>query len=536
MKHAAGTMPISARHRVAAALAAVVLLIGMLLISRDFGFTWDERFQQKYGEQIWDYYHGRLPRETFNPRPGNQYLYGGLVELLCVAAQQLVRGDLYVIRHVVIAIFGWIGIVFSGLLAARAFGARAGWLAAALLAVSPRYFGDAMNNPKDAPFAALVVVVLYYILNVDKRSGHLPRTLAAKLTAAIALAINVRPLGLVLLLYAGGVIGTLALVAALRSTEPDRWRSLAITAGRLAVMAIVAIPAGTIAWPWAQASPYLRPIEAFLITSRLNWATGFEVLFAGQSVSAGSLPWTYVPTWLAFALPPAVLAGVALSVLVWRRGIDAAVAWAALALFAGTPVLMAIVRNATIYDGIRHLLFIVPPATILAAAGWAAALDARPPARAIVAILLTFGIAEPLFFQIRNHPNQIVYFSPLSGGPRAAFGRYDMDYWANSVLQAVQWSAEVAKRSHMPIGVSGNPAQAVEADAARYRSVWFAPLSSPDFHLDIRLLRGPRDAVREVAARADVLHRVTTADGTPLCVVLPGPAFHRDRDRIQLNP
>jgi hypothetical protein len=38
-------------------------------------------------------------------------------------------------------------------------------------------------------------------------------------------------------------------------------------------------------------------------------------------------------------------------------------------------------------------------------------------------------MAEPLVFQARNHPNQIVYFSPLMGGPKSAFARYDMDYW-----------------------------------------------------------------------------------------------------------
>ena len=529
-------MPVSRGHRWAAVIAAVALLAVMTTISRDFGFTWDERFQQKYGEQIWDYYHGRIPRTDFDTHIGNQYLYGGLVDFLCVAAQHLVRADTYVIRHVVIAVFGWIGIVFSGLLAARSFGPRAGWLAAALLALSPRYFGDAMNNPKDAPFAALAVVALYYVLRVARRPPHLTWGDTAKVTLAIALAINVRPLGLVLFLAAAAIVGLVALVSALQSTEPDRWRAFAGTSGRLALVAIVAVPAGTVAWPWAQASPFVRPVEAFLISSRLNWATGFDVLFAGENVGAGNLPWTYVPTWLVLSLPPVVLAGLALSVRVWRRGFTAAVAYAALTVFAGAPVFLAIVRQATIYDGIRHLLFIVPPLTILAAAGWNAMLDTRLFARTVVASLLMLGLAEPLFFQIRNHPNQIVYFSPLAGGPRAAFLRYDMDYWANSVLQAVRWSAEVAERSHMPIGISGNPGQAVQADAARYRSVWFVPLGSEDFHLDIRLLRGPRDSVREFAARTDILYRVTTDDGTPLCIVLPGPAFHRDRDRIQLNP
>jgi hypothetical protein len=118
-----------------------VLLIAMVALSRDFGFTWDERFQQKYGEEIWEYAHGRLPRAVFDTDEGNQYLYGGLVEIVSVAAQHAVDAETYVVRHAVNAMFGWLGIVVGGIVAGRMFGPRAGWLAGALLAVSPRYFG-----------------------------------------------------------------------------------------------------------------------------------------------------------------------------------------------------------------------------------------------------------------------------------------------------------------------------------------------------------------------------------------------------------
>src|SRR5262245_19593040 len=152
------------RQRLLTIAAALVLLVAMIALSRDFDFTWDERFKQKYGEEIWDYAHGRVARASFDTEWGNQYLYGGLVEVLCVTAQHVFPGDTYVIRHMVIAVFGWAGIVFCGLAAAYAFGTRAGWIAALLLAISPRYFGDAMNNPKDAPFAALAMAALYYTL------------------------------------------------------------------------------------------------------------------------------------------------------------------------------------------------------------------------------------------------------------------------------------------------------------------------------------------------------------------------------------
>lgn len=525
------------RHTWIAAAAALLLLVFMTTMSRDFGFTWDERFQQKYGEEVWEYLHGRLARSTFDTDIGNQYLYGGLVELAAVAAQHAVRADTYVVRHVVTSVFGWLAIVFTGLLAGRLFGRRAGWLAALLLTLSPRFFGHAMNNPKDAPFAAMAIAALYFVLTIDGRPPHLTWRRLAWLALVIALAINIRPLGVILLVYAAGVIMLVAGWSTMSSAAPDRWRTLAMTALKVVVLALVVIPAGTLTWPWAQASPYLRPLQGFFITARLDWARGFEVLYAGKALSAGDLPWTYVPTWLFMTTPAVVLAGLALSPVALRRTAVPWAAWLGLAAFAVTPVVAAIVRHATLYDGIRHLLFISPPLVVLAAAGWSGLLDlARPRFRLLAAAVLCLGLLEPLVFQIRNHPNQVVYFSPLAGGPRAAFARYDMDYWGNSLLEAVDWAAQLAERSGFPIIVSGNPIQVVDADAGRYHSVLSVPRESRNYHLDIRLLRGPAESIREFAGRPDVLYAAKTADGTPLCVVIPGPAYLSVSDDLKFEP
>ena len=40
--------------------AALVLLVGFIALSPDFGATWDERALQTLGEQIWEYFHGRI--------------------------------------------------------------------------------------------------------------------------------------------------------------------------------------------------------------------------------------------------------------------------------------------------------------------------------------------------------------------------------------------------------------------------------------------------------------------------------------------
>src|SRR5207247_11167048 len=164
----------------------------------------------------------------------------------------------------------------------------------------------------------------------------------------------------------------------------------------------------------------------------------------------------YLPTWLGMTLPPVVIAGAALSgARLWRRR-DARVHLAGIWLFVLLPATLAIARHLSFYDGIRHMYFIVPPMAVIAAAGWDSALAARSAARIAVAALLTIGIAEPVIFQIRNHPNQNVYFTPLMGGPRAAYGRFELDYWGNCVLEATAWAEAQARRAGMQFGVADN--------------------------------------------------------------------------------
>jgi hypothetical protein len=518
-------------------VAGAALLAIMLLLSPQFGYTWDERFQQAYGEEIWLYLHGGLPVSTFESASGMQYLYSGLVEVVAVAAQRLSGADTYMVRHAVDAVFGWLGIIWCGLLAARLAGRRAGWLAAGLLTLSPRYFGDAMNNSKDVPFAAFTLIALYYILTISDRPPFLSWRHAAKLAAAIALAINVRPIGVVMIPFAAAVFALFA-ARALLVADPSKPRREVIGAAlggaaRLLAAALAAIPAGTLFWPWAQVRPLTRPIEAFLaLTGGADWTSGYAVLYTGQDLTAGALPWHYLPVWLAISTPPVILAGLALVPLLCRAAHRLRVA--ALAIFAFAPIAAAVIRRPAMYDGMRQMLFLVPPLVVLSAAAWIAAIDfTRGRVRAAVIALLAIGAIEPLIFQLRNHPNQIVYFTPLIGGPRAAFGRFEMDYWANSMLQAVQWSRDLAEQSGMPIVVSGNPWEAVFADAARYHQLAFARRESLDYHVDIRVLRGPSASVRYFAGRPDLLHTVTAADGTPLTVVLQGPAYAELQRQIE---
>ena len=103
-------------------------------------------------------------------------------------------------------------------------------------------------------------------------------------------------------------------------------------------------------------------------------------------------------------------------------------------------------RHATIYDGIRHLLFIVPPLTALAAARVDRCADSRTPRALVVAALASGCSSRRVSAPQSSEPDRVLQSAVRR--PKAAFARYDMDYWANSVLQAVKWSADSRAHRH----------------------------------------------------------------------------------------
>jgi hypothetical protein len=387
-----------------------------------------------------------------------------------------------------------------------------------LLTLAPRFLGDAANNAKDVPFAALTVVALYHLAAVEARRPYLGWRSLSWFALAAAMALDVRAGGLLLVVYLAVVLAVA--VVRSRDTSPGALSSAAL---RWALAALAVLLLGTLFWPWAFERPLVGPLTALTRFSAFFW--NGSVLFAGQMIRAKALPWEYVPTWLAITTPPVLLVGAALSWARLRRRGDL---WAVVGLWCATafPVVFVIVRHSTLYNGIRHLLFVVPTLAVLAAAGWTAAL-ARTHGwtRNVVTVALVLGLAEPAVFCLRNHPNEIVYFNSLVGGPRGAFGRFDLDYWGNCVLQEVQWADALARGAGVPLVVSGQPPHVVQFDAGRFASLSFTGPEQGLHHIEIDPVWGPRSEAQHFVARSDVLHWVSTSDGAVLCVSLAGPRF-----------
>jgi hypothetical protein len=505
---------------------AAALLPVMVLASADYGATWDELPRQGYGERIWQYYEGKIDLSRFREDGSGSHLYGGLFEIVAVALQRLIDADPYRVRHGWTAVVGWLGVVFCGVLAARVGGPRAATLAMLLLIVTPPYLGHAMNNPKDVPFATASTAALAVMAAIPAAAPLLtwPRTVT--LGVAIGATLAIRPGALLLL----GYVAVVLLVQGLRARMTRRQTAVAV--GRFVCLVVIATTLPLPFWPWLQREPYLGLLSAVRDVSHFEWRG--TTLFLGEDAHSMRLPWSYVPVWLLISMPPVVLAGAAIAVVAARVRPEARIGLLGVVGAVLFPIAYVIARHSTLYDGLRHLLFVVPPLAVAAALGWDALLSS--PYRRVVgaaAATLAIGLAEPVVFSARNHPNQIVYFSPLAGGPARAEGRFELDYWGNCLLQAQRHIAAQARAAGMPVVISGHRWRLMGANAGRLPQLAVSRPEAARHHLEILLHRGTRAQIEALRARGDVLHSVETADGARLCSVVPGPAYDQWAARLQ---
>jgi hypothetical protein len=470
-----------------AALAATAILV--LATFTDYGVTWDEDVHNWYGILALNYYLSLFADQRALSWL-NLYNYGAAFDMAAAVLNRLSPLGVYETRHLLNAAIGLVGLAGCWKLGRALGGPRAGFLALLFLLLTPNYYGQMFNNPKDIPFAVGGVWATYYMVRIlPALPRPKPRHLV-KLGLAIGLALGVRVGGLLFLCYLG-------LLLALSGG----WQTLA--ARRLALLAAVGwtslwrvfLPVAAIAfavmllfWPWAQHNPIGHPWQALTFFSHETFP--FTTLFDGRFVPAGDLPWEYLPTYILLALPELILVLLAAAFVLamaalarrgadWRR--EEALGYLLLGFTIVFPVAYAIAIKAVLFDGMRHFIFVLPAIAVAAALVMdrgLTALSAWPYRKPVYAALGLYGVAH-LTTMVLLHPDQYVYYNAFVGGVDGAQRRFKIDYWANSYAEAVhglevylqnQYGADFEERE-FTVGVCGPPVSAAYYFPGNFRFI-----------------------------------------------------------------
>ena len=423
-------------------LAAVALIAASTF--RDYGLGWDDFTHSQYADLLLAFYSsGFTDTRAFSFV--NLYMYGGGFDMAAALLAKISPFDLFETRRLLGAAVGLLGLFVIWRLGRRVGGPLAGLIALALLAACPLYYGHMFINPKDSPFAVMMAITLLGIVRaVEEYPQPAPATWLL-FGLGLGLSIGSRIMGGFAVIYA---LSALTLIVAVEARAYGVRRSAVRLGGFLRTIwpsVVVAVAAMALVWPWSVRDPFnlLKTVAYFSEFFEKPW----RELFAGQLILAPDMPRSYAPVLLGLQMPEILLA-LALAGLAWtlamaarplapirRRAIFLVIALAAI-----LPVAVAVATRPAMYNGIRHLVFIVPPLALLGGLAGSFLLErtrayGRPVVIAASAVLLA-GLASPVVEMVRLHPYQYVYFNHFAGGIRGAEGRYMLDYWGLALRQA----------------------------------------------------------------------------------------------------
>ncbi|MCC6777340.1 MAG: hypothetical protein IT537_12030 [Hyphomicrobiales bacterium] len=427
-----------------------------------YGISIDEFNADDYGPKALAWYtSGFTDRSHFETVEFSLWYYGPWFHMLTAAVQSLELGDRFAVRHAMTFLVGMGGLAALLPIGRLAVGRWAGSSAIVLCLLTGYLYGSLFFTPIDVPFlAAMTWAVLAILVMTRKVDPSWAATIVAGLTTGLAIA--TRTGGIILHVYLLGALGLCAVqVACERGALSGRY--LARLAARYVVTLLVAWATAIALWPWLQVGNPLTQFQIALVHfSKLPM--DFEFPHWGATVSTAALPSTYIPAQLAARLPTpflllllvACLAGGWVALRWCRQG------WAGLrasglaglraplqafaqerallvvAAAAVAPVLFLIVQHTTMYDAIRHVLFVIPMLAVLAAAGLRALHPwlLRMPVVSSLAAGLYAG--HQVVHLALLHPLEYVSMNALAGGTAGASGRFELDYFTVAATEAVR--------------------------------------------------------------------------------------------------
>lgn len=424
------------------------LLLGSWLVS-DYGISTDEPVQRKHGMVTFEYINEYFGLFSSVPAVTGENLstydhrdYGMFFQTVAYGLELLLgidnSRDVFQLRHMMVFFLFWLSTVFFYKTLNLRY--RSPWIGLAgvlFLVFSPRIFANAFYNPKDIPLLCWVVIGTYtmvqYMVRKDTRSvvWH---------ALACSLAIGSRVVGVVL-----PVVTLIWLLLEQVMAGPDK-KGMVKTLIRYSAYLCFLLIFTVIFWPVLWENPVDSFLFSFNSMKKFRWYG--SMLYMGEMVRSTALPWHYIPVWILVTTPVAVsllfiaglssmTTGIIQNIGGFFRNRDNRMDFIILVLFA-IPLFAVIFLGSVLYNGWRHLYFIYPAMVWIAIRGMVSMylyLKVRMHRKRLkwVAYGLIAGVlinfSETLYFMVRYHPHQNVYFNKLAGDVERNFER---DYYGLS--------------------------------------------------------------------------------------------------------
>lgn len=355
--------------------------------------------------------------------------------------------DILYTRHLITFLFFALSVFFFYLIGKKIFKHwLIGLLGSLILILSPRIFANSFFNPKDIPFLSSYIIAMYTMfLFVEKKNIWT----AILHGLAMGMSISIRIPGVILL-----PITAVFYFFSLFLDNNLKIKSFLKMIGLGSILGIICALFIYCFFPLLYTDPINNFISAYKLMSNFPWSNYH--LFRGYDIQ-GVIPWYYSILWFSIGSPIFyVLFFWFGTIILGLRFIKARSKSEFLSLLpiytigacGVLPIVSVIISKSVIYTDNRQMFFCYPALLLVTLFGINSAVELLKRKtnhwRIFTACLLIISLANPLYFMIRYHPFEKVYFNILAGTKMSIVKeRFDFDAWSISNKQGLEYLLKV---------------------------------------------------------------------------------------------
>ena len=437
------------------------MLVNMVFMSRNVGISTRELEQNHYSELVYNHFHHIGDTEAYREHPfaSTQAQYIDLI--LFSFCKVLHIQDIFMVKHITSAVFGWLLILYLSILVLRAFRWRAAFFTAFLLFISPRFLGDSLCNVVDVTFAFGFIFAITQIYYFCRELPTIRIYRIVKIIIGTLIALSTYNAGFVLLhfLFIFTLLNFLLYNPIKKIFKWEYLKPLLQLVALVYGISLLIICIHCLCTIFLTTS-MVPPRQAFVLLAN-NYPLSDNQLFAGHEIGPDNFPPRYLIQYLFITIPSVVLMGFVLFFIFFKTAVRNLKPYSIFIFLYAFCYCLVKVKNLYLNPDTAWAIyyFIYPLFMLIAVSGIECTLSSiqdRYTNIVIIGLIALFSFM-PIRHITHNHPLTTLYFNELSGGIQNAYAKYELDYNDQANKKACQLMREHIHRQDVGQHVSQEP-------------------------------------------------------------------------------
>jgi len=421
----------------------LVMLVLMVYMSQHIGISTREMEQNNYSELLYNHFHhtGDVDAYKAHPFSSTQAQYVDLI--IYSIGKTLKIQDIFLLKHLVSAVFGWLLILYLSILVLRAFSWRAAFFTAFFLFISPRFLGYSLCNVVDVTFGFAFIFTITQMYYFSRELPVIRVFRLVKIFLGTIVALFTYNAGSVLVHFFA--VFTLLNFLLYNPLKQCYKREYLKQLGILCIIIVaytIAVYVVHVAGTFFLTRSMIMPSGA-LITLINNYPFAQNQLFDGHVIGPDNFPKRYFAHYLFITTPTIVLICFVLFFVFIKSAVRSLKLYSIFIFL--YPFFYCIHKvkfhymNADTMWGIYYSIY--PLFMLIAVSGLECTMRSINDKYTNFVVLCLLSLLS--FFPIRhivyNQPLTSLYFNEISGGINNAYGKYELDVNEDANKRACQW-------------------------------------------------------------------------------------------------